>query len=184
MQVLYMAETSHLETAPADLENTLQKSLEKTRELYVYLLYFITEVAQYAETDSRQRRSKNLPSREDLDVNTKIAANLTILAILENPSFRLSVKELKTDQLIDPEMLKRMYNILKETTTYHQYILDPAHDKSKDREIIRVLFSQVLLPNELFCQQDVFLNWSSNFCFVNIRKKNTCGLYRGNHGPW
>lgn len=164
MQVLYMAETSHFETAPADLENTLQKSLEKTRELYVYLLYFITEVAQYAETDSRQRRSKNLPSREDLDVNTKIAANLTILAILENPSFRLSVKELKTDQLIDPEMLKRMYNILKETTTYHQYILDPAHDKSKDREIIRVLFSQVLLPNELFCQQveELFNNWDDD----------------------
>ncbi|MBU3748626.1 MAG: transcription antitermination factor NusB, partial [Burkholderiaceae bacterium] len=83
-----MAETSPQETAPADLERILQKSLEKSRELYVYLLYFITEVARYAETDSRQRRSKNLPSREDLEVNTKIAANLTVVAILENTTFQ------------------------------------------------------------------------------------------------
>jgi N utilization substance protein B len=164
MQVLYMAETSHLETPPAELEEILSKSLDKTRELFVYLLYFITEVALYAETDSRHRRSKNLPSREDLDVNTKISTNLTILAILDNQFFRESTKEFKTELLMDPELLKKMYNALKESPAYQQYIQDPTHEKSKDREIVRILFSQILLPNELFCQQteEHFNNWDDD----------------------
>jgi N utilization substance protein B len=164
MQVIYMAETSHTEHTPAELESHLQKSLEKTRELFVYLLYFITEVGQYADIDSLHRRAKNLPSREDLEVNTKITANLTIRGILDNPSFRNSVKKLGTNNLIDPELVKKIYNSLKETPAYQQYIGEALHDKSRDREIVRILFSQVLLPNELFCQhlEELFTNWDDD----------------------
>ena len=108
MQVIYMAETSHTEQTPAELEAYLQKSLEKTRELFVYLLYFITEVGQYAEVDSLHRRAKNLPSREDLEVNTKITANLTLSCILDKPSFSNSVKKLINNNLIDPEIVKKI----------------------------------------------------------------------------
>jgi N utilization substance protein B len=164
MQVIYMAETSHTEQTPAELEAYLQKSLEKTRELFVYLLYFITEVGQYAEVDSLHRRAKNLPSREDLEVNTKITANLTLRGILDNPSFRNSVKKLGTNNLIDPEMVKKMYNALRETPAYEPYIGEALHDKSRDREIVRILFSQVLLPNEIFCQhlEELFNNWDDD----------------------
>lgn len=164
MQVIYMAETSHTEQTPAELEAYLQKSLEKTRELFVYLLYFITEVGQYAEVDSLHRRAKNLPSREDLEVNTKITANLTLRGILDNPSFRNSVKKLGTNNLIDPDMVKKMYNVLRETPAYQQYIVEALHDKSRDREIVRILFSQVLLPNEIFCQhlEELFNNWDDD----------------------
>lgn len=164
MQVLYMAEANHHEMNPAELETYLLKSLEKTRELFVYLLYFITQVAKYAETDAAHRRSKNLPTREDLEVNTKIATNLTILSLLENSPFQKSLKELKTELLLDSELLKRMYNALKDTTAYQEYIQDPVHEKSKDREMIKILFSQVLLPNENFCQQveELFNNWDDD----------------------
>lgn len=164
MQVLYMAETTHHEMNPAELETYLHKSLEKTRELFVFLLYFITQVAKYAETDAAHRRSKNLPTREDLEVSTKIASNLTILALLENPHLQKSLKELKTELLLDAEMLKRMYNALKDTTAYQEYLQDPVHEKSKDREMIKILFSQVLLPNESFCQQveELFNNWEDD----------------------
>lgn len=164
MQVLYMAEANHQELNPAELETYLLKSLEKTRELFVFLLYFITQVAKYAETDAAHRRSKNLPTREDLEVNTKIATNLTILSVLENAPFQKSLKELKTELLLDSELLKRMYNAMKDTTAYQEYIQDDVHEKSKDREMIKILFSQVLLLNENFCQQveELFNNWDDD----------------------
>ena len=91
MQLIYMIETTHDDTPVVQPEQLLKKNLDKSRELFVYLLYFVTEVARFAEEDSRHRRSKNLPSREDMEVNTKISGNLTIWAILENEDFKNNV---------------------------------------------------------------------------------------------
>ncbi|OYW79212.1 MAG: antitermination protein NusB, partial [Sphingobacteriia bacterium 32-37-4] len=62
---------------------TLEKQMDKSRELFVYLIYFIAEVARYAETSAQKRASKNLPSRADLNVNIKIAGNDFIWNLLE-----------------------------------------------------------------------------------------------------
>ncbi len=52
-----------------------KKNFDQSRELVVFLTYFLTEVARYAETDAKNKASKYIPSQEDLQVNTKIAGN-------------------------------------------------------------------------------------------------------------
>ncbi|MEN9684529.1 MAG: hypothetical protein RLZZ28_315, partial [Bacteroidota bacterium] len=84
MQLLYMIEAADAPQAFSKPVETLQKQLDKSRELFVYLLYFLTEVARYAETSALKRASRNLPSEEDLNVNTKIAGNEFLWLILEN----------------------------------------------------------------------------------------------------
>ena len=83
MQLLYMIEAADNTIAFKDPMVALQKQIDRSRELFVYLLYFLTEVARYAETSAVNRASRNLPSEADLNVNTKIAGNEFLWMILE-----------------------------------------------------------------------------------------------------
>ena len=75
MQTLYTLEAQEQTVKPGEHVRILQKHFDQTRQLLTYLTYFITEVARYAETDSRVRSSKHLPNEYDLNVNIKLAGN-------------------------------------------------------------------------------------------------------------
>ena len=74
MQVLYMLESNIQGTSNA----LLIKEFDKTRNLFVFLVHLIHQVALYAEVESQQRSSKNLPNQADLSVNIKIAGNTVV----------------------------------------------------------------------------------------------------------
>ena len=60
MQTLYTLEAQEQVVKPGEPVKILQKHIDQSRQLLVYLLYIITEVARYAETDSRVRRARSL----------------------------------------------------------------------------------------------------------------------------
>lgn len=164
MQILYMIEAADNTIAFKKPADELQKQLDKSRELFVYLLYFLTEVARYAETSAKKRASRNLPSEEDLNVNTKIAGNEFLWQILENPSFK---KALETDipqNLIDKDLVKKIYLELTQTDKYREYITLQSREKGKEKEIIKLIFIQLMLPNESFIThlEDIFNNWDDD----------------------
>ena len=91
MQTLYSFESagSGVEVKQADI--VIKIKLEQTVQLFTYLVYLITEVARYAETDSLKRSSKHLPTEQDLQVNTKISGNTLIWQVLEDVAFKSSM---------------------------------------------------------------------------------------------
>ena len=62
-------------------------------QLLIYLIYFLTELARYAETDSLRRSSKHLPTELDKNVNTKLAGNQLLWKMLEQESYQKMVRE-------------------------------------------------------------------------------------------
>src|ERR1700755_3704774 len=84
MQTLYAMEAQEPAEKPADPQKILQKHFDQSRQLLSYLIYFITGISRYAETDSRLRASKHLPSEEDLNVNIKLAGNELIWKMLDD----------------------------------------------------------------------------------------------------
>ena len=74
MQTLYSLEAQENQKT-ADALRILQKHFDQSRQLLIYLIYFLTELARYAETDSLRRSSKHLPTEHDKNVNTKLAGN-------------------------------------------------------------------------------------------------------------
>ena len=80
MQVLYMVETQN-QGSPNAL---LQKEFDKTRNLFVFLVHLLHQVALYAEVESQQRSSKNLPDQADLSVNIKVAGNSIVWQTIES----------------------------------------------------------------------------------------------------
>ena len=80
MQTLYTVSTLQTDVKPGEPQKLLQRHFDQSKDLLQYFIYFISEVAAYAEEDSYNRSSKHLPSTEDLNVNTKIAGNEVVVA--------------------------------------------------------------------------------------------------------
>ena len=66
MQELYALQSREDVEEKLNPVEDLQKSLQYSTALFVYLLWFITQVARYAEKDAKQRALKNLPSAATL----------------------------------------------------------------------------------------------------------------------
>lgn len=164
MQILYMIEAADNIPAFKNPQDELQKQLDKSRELFVYLLYFITEVARYAETSAQKRASRNLPSEADLNVNIKIAGNSFLWQILESPSFQKVVESDLPKKRIDRDLVKKIFISLTETPQYQAYTSELSREKSKEKEIIKLIFTDLMLPNESFIShiEELFHNWDDD----------------------
>lgn len=164
MQILYIIEATDNQIAFNKPVDELQKQLDRSRELFVYLLYFLTEVARYAETSAQKRASRNLPSEADLNVNIKIAGNEFLGQILENPSFQKALELDAPEKYIDKDLVKKIYTILTESDKYKEYISLKGREKSKEKEIIKLIFVQLMLPNESFINhvEELFTNWDDD----------------------
>ncbi len=164
MQTLYTLDSMNGEVKPGEPESILKKKIEQSRQLFIYLLYFITEVARYAETNARQKASKHLPTAGDLSVNTKIAGNELLWKIVEEPGFKAAVNNFKFVHTIDGELLKKIYFHLVATPEYQEYITIQARDKKAEKEILEFIFTNLLLPNEDFIShvEESFIGWDDD----------------------
>lgn len=174
MQLLYMMDGIAGENAIKNPVIQLQKSFDSTRELLVYLLYFITEVSRYAETDAHKKANKLLPSTSDLNVNTKISGNKLFWKIIENESFKKAIIELKPESLINADLLKRVYNKLAESETYKEYINTQSRDKKNEKEVLKYIFTDLMLADEDFTShlEELFNNWDDDCELMEILVKS------------
>ncbi len=174
MQALYSVESQETNEKPGDPFKLLQKHFDQTHQLFVFLIHSLLEVARYAETDSRNRASKHLPSKEDLNVNIKLAGNELLWKILEYPSYQKAVKETRPELLDSPDMLRKLYWQLVDTDQYQQYIAVAGRDKKDEKTILEFIFNDLLLPNEAFTSyvEENFTNWDDDADMLRVLVQN------------
>lgn len=164
MQTAYTLSTLETETKPGEPVKLLQHHFEQSKDLLVYLTYFLAEVAGYAETDSYNRSNKHLPTKEDLNVNTKIAGNEILWKIKENASYQQALGKCKPDQTIDKELVKKIYHNLFDTTQYKEYTRINDRSVVQEREILEFTLNDLMLGDEIFIShiEENFINWDDD----------------------
>jgi len=164
MQTLYTLESGGQAGTPEEIVKTLEKHFTQTRQLLIYLIYFITELARYAETDSRIRSGKHLPTPEDRNINIKLTGNEIVQKVLDEPSFQQALKTDKPQLLENPGLIRKLYSELVETAEYKKYISVIEREKKSEKEILDFIFSDLLLTNELFEAhiEEIFTNWDDD----------------------
>ncbi|GAA4755275.1 transcription antitermination factor NusB [Flavisolibacter ginsenosidimutans] len=164
MQTIYTLSTLEQTVKPGEPVKILQRHFDQSKELLLYLAYFLTEVAAYAETDSYQRRSKHLPTAEDLNVNTKIAGNEVVWKIREDVSFQQESGRAKPQQRADKDLVRKVYLQLVDTPQYKEYIATPERNPQNEKGLLEFIFSDLLLQNETFLShiEENFINWDDD----------------------
>ena len=164
MQTLYALDSMSGGVKPGEPISILSKKIEQSKILFIYLIYFITETARYAETDANNKASKNLPTAADLATNTKIAGNEILWKIVEDVSFKATINEAKAVHIMDNDLLKKTYRSLVETPEYQEYIEQQSREKRSEKRMLEFIFTDLLLPNEDFINhiEEHFINWDDD----------------------
>jgi len=165
MQTLYSLRTVDDEQSGLTPLKMLQKQINASRQLFIYLLYVLTEVGRYSETDALKRASKNLPSAQDLNVNTKLSGNEFLWKILESESFKKAINDEKPHLVGDTSnQIKRLYQNLTETGEYKNYISLQSREKKSEKDIFTFIFTDLMLPDESFTShiEEHFTNWDDD----------------------
>jgi len=157
MQVLYMVETQNQGNPNA----LLQKEFDKTRNLFLFLVHLLHQVALYAEVESQQRSSKNLPDQADLSVNIKVAGNSIVWQTIESESFKKAMALVKPQQWLEGDLVKTIFRNLSESALYKTYILEESRDKAKEKEILKYIFGTFIIESESTLEyiDEHFSNW-------------------------
>ena len=164
MQCLYAAESESVLPTESKSLKLLQSYLDQTAELFAFCIYFLTEIARYAETDSKIRSSKHLPSYEDLHVNIKMAGNTLLWKILETGSFQSVVKKNHFSDKLNNDLIRKIYLSLVETELYKSYINEESRDKKSEKELLSFIFTDLMMANDEVIDyfEEHFLQWDDD----------------------
>jgi len=164
MQALYSIESMNNETRPGEALQILKRNIIHSQHLFTYLVYFITEVALFAEKDAVQKAQKHLPSANDLNINTRISGNEVVWAIIENASFQKSLEQFKIKDAIDRDLVRKVYIALVSSTEYKEYTGLKSRDKRSERKILEYIFANLMIPDENFISdmEEKFIHWDDD----------------------
>ncbi len=164
MQTLYTMATLEKDVKPGEPRKVLQAHFDQTRSLFIYLTWFLAEVARYAETDAHNKAAKHLPTAQDLNVNTKIAGNELLWKMLEDAALKEQFAAEKPERITDKDLIRKIYLELVETPEYKTYISKGQREKTEEKKIIEFILNDMLLANEVFVGhiEENFSNWDDD----------------------
>jgi len=174
MQTLYTCFTREGDITKEEAIRTLDKHIDQSRQLFVFLIYILTETARYAEADARQKASKHLPTAADLNINTKISGNTLLWQLLEHISYDKAAKEIKPELMGAEDWIRKLYSELVTSDVYKQYIKIEGREKKQEKEVLEFIFTDLMLPNEDFISfiEERFLHWEDDADMINLLMLN------------
>ena len=133
-----------LDSALKDLET----SLDKTYELYHYLMRLPVELTHIQEMRLDEARNKYMPSEEDLNPNMKFVNNHLVKALAENEQLQQFAQEHTVTWNDDPIFERLMLDKVLKSELYSDYMADEEDSFTADSLLWQQLMKQVILPDE------------------------------------
>ena len=106
----------------ANGEKQLLKSIDKLFELYIYQISLLIEIVDFARNRMEENKKKYFPTEDDLKPSTRFIDNLFILQIQDNKEYRRYHDKLKINWADEKDMIRKLYNSMKEDKAYLNYI--------------------------------------------------------------
>lgn len=167
LQVLFAYYKSENESL-SNVEKELLHSTKKAYELYHYLLLLPIELADYADSKIQQARQKLIPSREDLNPNTKFVDNALIKLIRENEALNEFVEKHKIGWGQNPEIIRNLYQKVSTADYFQAYLDSTSTSFNDDKQLIINILSKELEDFDEFYQylEEQSIYWNDDLEFM------------------
>lgn len=139
------------------------KTIDDVNEMYIRMLALVVDLTEYTETDAIERANKHIRTNEDINPNKKLLFNKFATVLKTNPEYVAAVNKYQVNWFADPELVKGVFNKLKESAEYQAYLDDSSVETlESSKEIIKFIFRKILLKNPSIIQvfEDKFINWA------------------------
>lgn len=167
LQILYAFFTSP-ETSINNTEKELFFSLQKTYDLYHYLMVLVIEIEKFAEERIDLGKKKYRPTSADLAPNTRFVNNQLIHQLKSNISLNKYLESAKLSWTNENELIRKLYSSLTEQDFYKQYMEAPQNSYADDRNLVEDILKYLILENDdveyLLEEQSIY--WNDDLDFV------------------
>lgn len=169
-------------------EKELDFSLSKSYELYKFLLSLLVQVKHVADRREAARlaREERLGiASDEILIDKYLADNKLLQKMAENEALLNYMEREKQEWLEEDALMKSIYKSFTESSTYHEYIHKGDFTIKADRELIRSLYKQFLLENELLesTLEDHSIYWNDDKDIIDQFVIKTLSKFNGESEP-
>ncbi|MGQ7869287.1 transcription antitermination factor NusB [Sunxiuqinia sp. sy24] len=167
LQVLY-AFYSSPDKSINNTERELFFSIQKTYDLYHYLLDLVIEISKHAESVVELRKKKHFPTEEDLNPNIRFIRNQLIAQLSSNESLNKYLGQSKLSWVNEPELIKKLYLTLIDSDFFKSYMASEDNSYQADKKFIEQVLTDVILQSEDLTQllEEQSIYWNDDLDFV------------------
>ena len=173
LQILYAYYSSEEKSIP-QTEKEFFFSINKTYDLYHYLMLLLTDVADYAEKVIEIKQNKHFPTAEELNPNMKFVNNGVIRLFRINLTLQNYLKKEKLSWVNHSELIRELYLFMTESEVYSAYMNSGISSFSEDKRFAEDLFTKVFLVFEdlhvVLEEQSIYWNDDIDFVISMISK--------------
>ena len=173
MQLLYMLNRDEQLSFPI-LVKEYNEGIWRTYELYIFHLWYFLKIARYAEKDAAIRAAKIMPTDIDRNFSSRLYTNPCTQSIANHIGFLNLVEKYKSNDSLDDDQIRILYQGFAETPDYQAYLLLPEPTNSEHTKILLELY-KFLLSHDLFIDNtdDRYNNWYDDESLVVGAMKKT-----------
>jgi len=149
-------------------EKELFFSIQKTYDLYHYLLLLIIELADYAHSRIDLARQKKIPSQDDLNPNTKFVENVIIQQLRTNRQLNQYLSKTKLSWVNSPELIKKLYNQINSSPFFKSYMEDGHRSYENEKKFVMEIYGSEIINFENLYQtlEEQSIYWNDEVEFV------------------
>lgn len=149
-------------------EKELFFSIQKSYDLYHYLILLIIDIANYAESRIDLASKKRIPTYDDLNPNKKFTENLLVKKLEQNISLQSYLNNQKLSWVNYPELIKNLYNEIKDSDLYKSYMNSGVSSFTEDKKFITEVYSHIIAQYEPLYQnlEEQSIYWNDDIEFV------------------
>jgi len=155
-------------TSINNAEKELFHSIEKSYDLYFYLLLVIQDVLKYADSRFELGRQKLIPTLTDLNPNTKLLSNKLVAQLAENKQLNTHLSRVKMSWVNHPELIKKLYNDFNDSAAMQDYLNSNDNSYAADKKIIIYFYEEILYNTEMLYQilEEQSIYWIDSVEFI------------------
>ena len=167
LQIVY----SYYQNGHGDLkvaENELMFSLQKSYDLYHYLLLLMVEVTRLHGRNLDIRKHKFMPTPEDLTPNTRLIDNRFIHQLADNEALNQYVSDQGISWANDEDFVKQILDMILASDIYANYLDNKADNYETDRDFWRQIFKKLICSSEYIEEylEDKSIYWNDDISII------------------
>lgn len=148
VQNLYSYMLTRPERTLANALKDLDTCMDKTYELYHYLLRLPVELTHIQEMRIDEARNKYMPTEEELNPNMKFVNNRLVAAMANNEQLNQYAQDHTITWNDDPIFERLMLDKVIKSDLYNDYMADTDDSMIADSLLWQQLMKQIILPDE------------------------------------
>ncbi len=163
-------------------EKTLLTSVDKAYDLYFQILTLPVELARYAEQRQDLAKQKKLPTKEDLNPNTKFIENVAVRTIANSDAVNDYMAAHKLGWSRYPDLIRALYTILSESDYFKEYMQQEERSFDQDRKLLITFFDKLQVCEPLDdTLEEMSILWSDDLPYIIMMIQRSLTGLRASH---